>query len=594
MKAPKHPAELNALLQYRQAGTFFNRTSRAKNPAWYQGALDLDFQLHIRTDGAGVAVFLYDRREDLWAHGPALAESQLLDPEAMTAYVSEAVKHALSAGGKALGVVLYMADEFSLTEINPHLVDRDAIGQISEALVTDPASVLADSVSPDQSSWRLLPYFSPASPSIATAVTISRRHQPVLAALSALGEAEDFPIITLALSAPLIALLGIPGTVKASPGRPSTVILQYPFFTDLAFFDGNSDLLLVRTQLHRGLRRPPNFHHAISTTIASLELADPDIFVFPLGENIDRTLTGDLKQIFGNSHLEEVALANAGTLPPWCAECLISTRIPEPDEPLPGITFQALREGGWAFQNFLPPAPEVAEVYPTKAEMKLYRLLRIGRFAALLIALLVISWLVKGLFTIVRTPEWAFDPADTTSVKMRMAKLNLERQTTEHWDSLLADRSKGWIVMESLSRLFPEDSSVLVKNFDYSSRSDTVPGQPKAGFVKEWKISGLVKREATELLAALNSREGISAHFNEIAMVTGNSAYRTDIGTRSLLVSVRTQENTSFKAARSSPDDIRAGGPDKQEGTYPFTFELGITQRFEATDPMAITVAKAP
>ena len=28
--------------------------------------------------------------------------------------------------------------------------------------------------------------------------------------------------------------------------------------------------------------------------------------------------------------------------------------------------------------------------------------------------------------------------------------------------------------------------------------------------------------------------------------------------------------------------------------TYPFTFDLVITQRFEATDPMAVTVSKAP
>ncbi len=594
MKTPKHPAELNALLRYHQVSTFFKKTSRAKNAAWYQGALEVDFQLHIRTDGTAVAVFLYDRREDLWAHGPPLTERQLLDPEAMIAYTSEAVKHALSAGGNALGVVLHVADEFSLTEINPQLVDRNAIGQLSESLVTDPASVIADSVSAEQSSWRLLPYFSPASPSIATAVTISRRHEPVLAALSALGENEDFPIITLALSAPLIALLGIPGTVRASQGRPSTVILQYSFFTVLAFFDENSDLLLVRTQLHRGLRRPPNFHHAISTTTASLELADPDIFIFPLGQNVDRTLIGDLKQVFNNSHLEEVVVQNMGTLPPWCAECRISTRIPEENESLPGNTFRALGEEGWAFQNFLPAAREVAEIYPTKSEMKLYRTFRIARVAALVIGLGVISWFVYGLFTIVRTPEWAFDPAETQNVKKRVMKLNLERQTTEHWDSLLEDRSKGWVVMESLSRLFPENSSVLVKSFDYGVRSDVALGQTKAGFVKEWKVNGLVKEDATELLNTLNTREGISAHFNEIARVTGNSAFNTDLGTRSLVVNIRTQENTTYKAGRTSPDDIVAGGPGNQDQNYPFTFELVITQRFEATDPLAIIVAKAP
>ncbi len=30
------------------------------------------------------------------------------------------------------------------------------------------------------------------------------------------------------------------------------------------------------------------------------------------------------------------------------------------------------------------------------------------------------------------------------------------------------------------------------------------------------------------------------------------------------------------------------------ESTYPFTFDLTITQRFEATDPLALAVPKAP
>ena len=33
---------------------------------------------------------------------------------------------------------------------------------------------------------------------------------------------------------------------------------------------------------------------------------------------------------------------------------------------------------------------------------------------------------------------------------------------------------------------------------------------------------------------------------------------------------------------------------DSDESTYPFTFDLTITQRFEATDSMAINVTKAP
>jgi hypothetical protein len=53
-------------------------------------------------------------------------------------------------------------------------------------------------------------------------------------------------------------------------------------------------------------------------------------------------------------------------------------------------------------------------------------------------------------------------------------------------------------------------------------------------------------------------------------------------------VNVRTQENNSFKP--TPPEEYSVS----DESTYPFTFDLTITQRFEATDPMAITVPKAP
>ncbi|RYD30881.1 MAG: hypothetical protein EOP87_15820, partial [Verrucomicrobiaceae bacterium] len=295
MSALQHPSGLNPVQQYRQASHFLRRTSRAKNAAWYQNPLELDFQLHLRTDGAGVTAFLHDRRENLWAPGPPLTEQHLLDPAAITAYATAALEHVRSAGGTSLGVVLHVADEFSLTEIKPELHDRDALGRLRGQAVEDPASILADFIQADQSSWRLLPYFSPASHSIATAVTVSRRYAPTLDALRALGESEDFPVVTSALSSPLIALLGIHGNVRRTPERPAVAILQYSAFTVIAFLDGNSDLMLLRTQLHRGLRRPPNFRHTIATALASLEIDSPDIFLFPLGQDVDRTLLEDLR-----------------------------------------------------------------------------------------------------------------------------------------------------------------------------------------------------------------------------------------------------------------------------------------------------------
>ena len=95
-------------------------------------------------------------------------------------------------------------------------------------------------------------------------------------------------------------------------------------------------------------------------------------------------------------------------------------------------------------------------------------------------------------------------------------------------------------------------------------------------------VGGLAREEALERLAALNTRDGISAVFNEVAQVTGNEAYRADLPSRSLIVNVRTLENTSYKPGPE--DEMNA----LDEATYPFSFDLTITQRFESADPMAV------
>jgi hypothetical protein len=129
---------------------------------------------------------------------------------------------------------------------------------------------------------------------------------------------------------------------------------------------------------------------------------------------------------------------------------------------------------------------------------------------------------------------------------------------------------------------------MLVKTYSHSSKPESAPGKAKVGFVKEWKITGFARDEALDHLNTLNTREGITEHFAEVARITGNESYDPNAGNRSIAVNVRTQENNSFKPTPPEESSV------EDESTYPFTFDLTITQRFEATDPMAITVPKAP
>ena len=62
---------------------------------------------------------------------------------------------------------------------------------------------------------------------------------------------------------------------------------------------------------------------------------------------------------------------------------------------------------------------------------------------------------------------------------------------------------------------------------------------------------------------------------------------RDEIFDRNITINVRTRENSSF---RDIPFEEVVM---KDTSTYPFIFDITITQRFEATDPMAVSVRSA-
>jgi len=564
-------------------------TTRASNPAWYQTALELDLQLHIRVDGPSVTTFFFRHSKARWTTGPSITEADLRDPAKMEACAAEILKQARSLKAHALGIILHLADEFATAELKPALDNPAALPDLREAAVQKPAAILDDSsIPPEQNSWRVIPYPAQGSGVIGTTITLTRKYAPFLAALRQAGEDHNFPLITHALSAPLVAMMGLAQSAPFVAGKSAVAILEYPWFTALVFFNEHADLLLMRTLQHRHLRQAPNLRHALTTTLASLELTDPDLFVLSLGLDLDAGLHLDLTNGFPLSRVVTVKQATADDVPEWCPEPVIAATPPPKGEAARSLTFGILRSEKWALQDFLPTPKEIVEIYPTRSEMRLLRGLRLARMGLYAVVVIILAWFGLGIFDVVRRNEWAFDPNQANVIRTRLAKLTAERQKSEHWDNLLEDRSKAWTSMELLSRLFPERCGVLVKAFSHTVRPDSAPGQAKVGFVKEWKITGFARDEAVDRLNTLNTQEGISAQFTEVARATGNIAFNPAVRTRSLAVNVRTQENSGFK---SQPLEETF---DTDEASYPFNFDLTITQRFEATDPMAIHVTKAP
>lgn len=595
MVAYQHPAGLNPLQRFRQAGSILRGTSRASNSGWYQSALELDLQLHLRVDGNRLDSFLFDRRSGQWTTGPLLDEALATDLTQVPAFAALAVACAQKAGTPAIGVVLHIADEFATSELKPELDNPGALAELRSTIESDPKSILDDSsVSATESSWRLIPYPAAGSEAIATTVCISRHWAGFLDELRKYGEAKNFPIVTRGISAPLVSLLALPDLKPDALTRPLIAVLPYPRFTLLAFFNEHGDLRLLRTLQHRGQRRPTNLRHAASTTAAALELSDPEVFLLTIGEQADPQLAADLQLVFPAASIREIDWSgtpyHASSTGAGCPEPMIATALSViPDSPLASShTFTVLRGDGWAVQDFLPVAKEAAEVYPSRGEMKLLRSARYARLAFASLGFLALAWTGLQMIDMVRKPEWAFDAKSAQSQQQRLAFLSTERARLQHWDNLLEDRSKAWSSMELLVSLFPDNSGFLVKTFNHTVRPDSAPGQAKVGYVREWKITGLAREEALERLTILNSRDGISAVFNSVADITGNQSYRTDSNNRSLVVNVRTLENGAF----------RFGAIDESsrldESTYPYSFDLVIQQRFESSDAMAVTAAKAP
>lgn len=565
------------------------QTSRASNAAWYKDALDLPYQLHIRADGSEVVALYHDKSKNAWAHGPVLTPDSLLDPERVASLAADIIRSARSHGANSIGVVLHIADEFATAELKPELDNPGALDEIRASAIQEPASILADSnVSTDQFSWRLIPYPASGGETIGTTIVLGKQYADLVQGLRKAGEEANFPLIVRACSAPLIALMSLGAMVKPTLGKPFVCILQYPWFTLMAFFNDHADLRLLRTLPHRGIRRATNFRHTLITTNASLEFEDPDLFLVPMGQTIDTTLAANLRVSFPDIRLDTPSFPVPDGVPSWCPEPALAIAPTDGSRETTSHTFSTLKEDGWATQDFLPIPRDLEEIYPNRSEMKLLRMMRVIRVSIIAIGLVAIIYLSSGIIQVVRKPEWAFDAGQTSVIKARLAKYTADRQQINHWGNLLEDRSKAWATMEALVRMFPQNKGFLIKSYNYSAHPDIGGGKQTVGFMKEWRITGLARDEALEALNILNTRDGINAHFADVAKYTGNTSFDPSAGTRSISVSVKTNENPGFKnlpPEEASPAD---------DSTYSFAFELRLTQRFEASDPMALFTAKAP
>jgi hypothetical protein len=612
------PCELKAADIYRQARTVASKTSRGTDGNWYRGPEELPCQWHIWFDGGReVCSAIYSRLENKWQTGPALPLANLTTAEGVSEMLGEFLSTAhFPQPPKALGVILHIADEFGLAEIAQATESGegpDDLGLMRYNLIDEPKEVLADrEVSTDANSWRLLPFWgaAPGQPRF-TAVALSRSREAFLQELLACGEEMRIPIRVAVTSAPVEAIAAMPLLQPELQGG-CLVAMQYLKYTAVFAISATGELRSVRTLAHRGgLLVPSGFGDILWNMAIGAELAgvdagagQPKVYLVSSDQRALLAAKQDL-EVYSLSrqtiHWEILDLAAHPALagiPGHRLEFLIYDphvieQVRNGATPLAATeTFKSLWSG-WASQSYFDTG-KLDNRYPALSDLRLLR------FASWFVYVLVFGLVSSGaygtysLFAAMNHPSWQLTQEQVDMTKGRHAKLMAERKQIDVTKRLLLPRSRGWVTLEFLMQLFPEDSGVRLDFFDYSVEASrtaaagakTAASAEYTGITRKWSFRGLVKPKAMELLSNLNSQRGLKAFFERVAKATEDPSYEPD-PERQLTVTLTQGRNSRFDAQVDAGDLAR-----DPSLAYPFTFEATITQTMTAKDPLALPIQK--
>jgi len=582
------PSQLGKLATYRQACKLASKTSRASNPDWYRAPYELDCQWHLAiasTRRIASAIFL--KNSNTWINGPKVTIDQLLSVDKATEVISD-LRHLPECRKiRSLGFILHVADEFATTEIQSDIRNHEELPELRDEIAHSPMPVLGDSsLSPDSTSWRLIPYAGAINPPLATTVSISRTHEPIVENLRAIANDTNFPIATAAISAPLAFLSVLPSFVEFDGSQPQIALLQYPKFSALAIFDPQGELLQLRALQHRGRTHPSNLGDAINTAVAALDISSPTISLIPMAEadpsplitQLHATLADPESTTFSILKPSLEGVSDASELRP---EMLAAT--PPYNASEVSTTFNQLSIFGenWAGQDFFSPGEEETALYPDRKDMAL---LRTAKITKPLLALVLIAAAGFVGFTLIQENTKPYASASQEQVGTLQHSIGLYQNQIaeyEHLSNILAPRSQAWTTMELLNLLVPDDGEMILTGVSHTVRTESATGD-NSPIVRRWDISGLATQDGIGRLTEMSGRTGISKLFAEVAERTHSPAFAPNDETRSIEVNFRDSRNNRYRADTQS---VSRSDPT----SYPFEFHFNITQRMLENDPLALT-----
>ncbi len=599
------PSELSQGSLYRQANLLATKTSRAFNGDWYKSPRDLSCQWHLWVDGGSQVIStLHDVRSG-WHDGPVLNSSIFLDNAAAEAVLAELIEHSstyFSSKVSSLGILIHVADEFNLADLQQEQRSESDYASLSQQLLDEPAEVLTDKrVNVATNTWRLLPYFGadPNQPNCA-AVVLSRGREEFMRQLRNYGDGSNFPVRTMVLSAPLEVLATLQILAPQKAGQGQIYVLQYLKFTVLYAFNTKGDLITARSLPHRGTQPlPSGFAQIVVDLAINQNLERPKVVVLPMGLALQASVSEVMLAHNAANFpieveaisLEEFDLLNG--IPFSRPELLIHS-----NERMERIfSGEAGGKGGantklletWSLQDF-DQFHEESRFYPAQKDLQI---LRFSKWFIMLVMLAFISLCGYGgwqVYLAVNQRAWNLTNEEIEKGKMKLATLSNEKKAMDFSKNLFFPRSRGWVLLEFLLSMVPEESgSVKISKVDYyvdavtesTIKGATAKDSGKLGFNRNWKIVGFAQRDAFAVLATLNSQAGIRDFFKRLGQSVQDDTFNPDIGERTFLTQLTQKINPSYNKA--------AIGRGRDNSTqYPLYFEINITQSFSKKDPIAV------
>ncbi|MFT5469970.1 MAG: hypothetical protein ACI8UO_005094 [Verrucomicrobiales bacterium] len=595
-----NPEDLKLRQVYKQARALAKGTSRASNKDWYRSALELDSQWHILIDGSGrVESYIYDRKHHRWNDGPSLVlDRQLEDDEAEARQeIRNHLKDIIKKGRygvrpKSLGVVLHIADEFAIADLSMEFGIEEDFVRVRSTLAAAPREALGDStLDYENHVWRLMPQWGiREGERRSIAVQLNVEHHWILDTAEEYGEQNNIPVISHALSAPLVALHALPVFLKQASGAGDIFLFHYPRFTALAVLDPHGELLQLRSLIHRGrAQHPAAAGDLVANTAAAMNQQSPMVHVVPMGSVDSSGLVAELQKYTSEDkrfgvHVVNTDFASTETgVPAGRPEFLAAAaELNVESTLLDSLTFAPANKD-WTMQNFHHSQAGSA-LYPSRHELVTLKLIGAAKMVFASMAVLIGGYAGYEAAMMSRSDSWALREVDISAKRIELAEIISEDKRITYWESMMQSRSEAWLAMELALRLIPEEGEVLITGLDYKTK--TSPPRNKAkkavAYDRQWIIKGFARPQALAQLTQLASANYIKGQFKEIAETFGSDSFATDPETRQLTVTMEQQQG------QYPPNSVLSANTAR---LYRNSFLLTITQSFDDRDQLALVVS---